>query len=73
MATGQPERPVLLESAEELAAIDTVIADTVAGLGRFGVVEGCDDRQPVGRAERRILDDESPDASQQPKSLSQPG
>ena len=40
MATGQAERPVLLERAEELAAIDGAIADTLAGLGRFGVVEG---------------------------------
>ena len=60
----QSER-CLLESAEELAAIDAVIADTVAGLGRFGVVEGRDDRQPFGRVEPRILDDELPHASQQ--------
>ncbi len=40
MATGQAERPVLLERAEELAAIDAVIADALAGFGRFGVVEG---------------------------------
>jgi uncharacterized protein YecE (DUF72 family) len=40
MATGQAERPVLLERAEELAAIDAVIADALAGLGRFAVVEG---------------------------------
>jgi tetratricopeptide (TPR) repeat protein len=32
--------PVFLERAEELAAIDAVIAETLAGLGRFGVVEG---------------------------------
>ena len=31
---------MLLERAEELAAIDAVIADTLAGLGRFGVIEG---------------------------------
>ncbi len=31
---------VLLERAEELAAIDAVIADTLAGLGRFAVIEG---------------------------------
>ena len=40
MATGHAEPPVLLERAQELAAIDAVIADTLAGLGRFGVVEG---------------------------------
>jgi predicted ATPase len=40
MATGQAERPVLLERAEELAAVEAAIADVLAGLGRFGVVEG---------------------------------
>jgi predicted ATPase len=40
MTTGQAERPVLLERAEELAAIDAAIADALAGFGRFGVVEG---------------------------------
>ena len=40
MATRHAEQPVLLERAEELAAIDAVIADTLAGLGRFAVVEG---------------------------------
>ena len=40
MATGQARQHVLLERAEELAALDAVIADTLAGLGRFAVVEG---------------------------------
>lgn len=40
MAIGHAERPVLLERAEELAAIDAVIADALSGFGRFGVVEG---------------------------------
>jgi hypothetical protein len=40
MATGQARQPVLLERAEELAALDAVIADTLAGFGRFAVVEG---------------------------------
>ncbi len=40
MATGQAEPPVLRERAEEQAAIDAVIADTLAGLGCFGVIEG---------------------------------
>ena len=40
MATGQAERPVLLERGQELAAIDAVIADTLAASGRFAVVEG---------------------------------
>src|SRR5581483_9964563 len=40
MGTGQARQPVLLERAEELAALDGVIADALAGLGRFAVVEG---------------------------------
>jgi predicted ATPase len=40
MAAGQAQRPVLLERAQELVAIDAVIADARAGSGRFGVVEG---------------------------------
>jgi DNA-binding CsgD family transcriptional regulator len=40
MATGHAEPPVLLERAQELAAIDAEIADALAGSGRFGVVEG---------------------------------
>ena len=40
MATGRADQPVLFERAEEQAAIDGVIADTLAGLGRFGVIEG---------------------------------
>jgi predicted ATPase len=40
MTTGQAEQPVLLERAEELAAIDAAIADALASLGRFVVVEG---------------------------------
>jgi AAA ATPase domain len=40
MDTRHAAQPVLLERAEELAAIDAVIADTLAGLGRFGVIEG---------------------------------
>lgn len=40
MVTQEPGRAVLLERAEELAAIDAVVADTVAGRGRFGAIEG---------------------------------
>ena len=40
MATGPADRPLLRERAEEQAAIDAVIADTLAGLGRFGVIDG---------------------------------
>ena len=40
MASGRAERPVLLERAEELAAIDAAIADALASVGRFAVVEG---------------------------------
>lgn len=68
MATGHTERPVLLESAEELLAIDAVIADTVAGLGRLGVR-----RSPAGWSrEPRTLDDELSDASKHLKSLNPP-
>jgi DNA-binding CsgD family transcriptional regulator len=40
MATRRAEPVVLLERAQELAAIDAVIEDTLAGFGRFAVVEG---------------------------------
>ena len=50
MPTRQRERPVLLERAEELAAIDAVIADAVAGDGRLAVIEG-----PAGIGKSSLL------------------
>lgn len=50
MVTQEPGRAVLLERAEELAAIDAVVADTVAGRGRFGAIEG-----PAGIGKSSLL------------------
>ena len=50
MTTRQLERPVLLERVEELAAIDAVLADAVAGAGRLAVVEG-----PAGIGKSSVL------------------
>jgi predicted ATPase len=50
VAQRRGERRSLLERAEELATIDAAIADTLAGLGRFAVVEG-----PAGIGKSSVL------------------
>ncbi|MBX5469407.1 MAG: AAA family ATPase [Thermoleophilaceae bacterium] len=50
MATRQAERPVLLERADELAAVDALLADVVGGAGRLAVIEG-----PAGIGKSSIL------------------
>ncbi len=50
VATREAERTLLLERAEELAAIDAAVADAVAGAGRFGVIEG-----PAGIGKSSLL------------------
>ena len=50
MAPQQAEGELLLERAEELAAIDAAIADAIAGAGRFAVIEG-----PAGIGKSSLL------------------
>ena len=50
MATREAERSLLLERAEELAAVDAALADALAGAGRFAVIEG-----PAGIGKSSLL------------------